>query len=103
MARLSGLRSDLPRRARVNAADRQTVRVLLRPDCHLCHDALAKIEGFRGSRGEFRLEVIDIDSDSELLRMNLERIPVVEVDGRQVSELEFDEAAFLAALDSARP
>ena len=45
--------------------------------------------------------MIDIDSDPELFRANLERIPVVEVDGQPVSELEFDEAAFLSALEPA--
>jgi len=86
----------------LTGADRSRVRILLRPDCHLCHDALAKIEEIRGGGDGFDLEVIDIDSDPELFRRNLERIPVVEVDGRPVSELEFDEGAFLLALDPAR-
>ena len=78
------------------------VRVLLRPDCHLCHLALERIDALRGTGGGFELELIDIDSDPDLFRANLERIPVVEVDGQPVSELEFDEAAFLSALDPAR-
>lgn len=81
---------------------RPQVRVLLRPDCHLCHLALERIEALGGSGGGFELEVTDIDSDPGLFRANLERIPVVEVDGRPVSELEFDEAAFLSALDPAQ-
>ena len=78
------------------------VRVLLRPDCHLCHVALERIDALSESGGGFELELIDIDSDPDLFRANLERIPVVEVDGQPVSELEFDEAAFLSALDPAQ-
>ena len=78
------------------------VRVLFRPDCHLCRVALERIDALRETGGGFELELIDIDSDPDLFRANLERIPVVEVDGQPVSELEFDEAAFLSALDPAQ-
>ncbi len=74
------------------------MRVLLRPDCHLCHVALDRIAELVDGRPAVVVEAVDIESDPELFRRNLERIPVVEVEGREVSELEFDEAAFIAAL-----
>lgn len=60
--------------------------------------ALGRIGELVAARGPVIVETVDIESDPELFRRNLERIPVVEVDGREVSELEFDEAAFIAAL-----
>jgi Glutaredoxin-like domain (DUF836). len=38
----------------------------------------------------FELEEVDIDSDDELLKRYLERIPVVELNGEVVSELWLD-------------
>ncbi len=61
-----------------------------RPECHLCDRARELILGLRGELREFELREVDIDSDHELLAAYLERIPVVEVDGRIVSELELD-------------
>jgi glutaredoxin len=61
-----------------------------RPDCHLCDEARAGLESLRADGVSFELEEVDIDSDQELLRGYLERIPVVEVDGEIVSELFLD-------------
>ena len=46
---------------------------------------------------------MDIESDERLLSAYLERIPVVEVAGSEVSELEFDADAFSAALHTVEP
>lgn len=80
---------------------RPSVTVFLRPECHLCADALARIEEILGPDGGVEgLRLVDIESTDELLASYLERIPVVEVDGVEVSELEFDERAFRGALGS---
>lgn len=52
----------------------------------------------RGYR--FELHEVDIESHELLLRRHLERIPVVEVDGVEVSELVLDRAALEARLDT---
>jgi glutaredoxin len=67
-------------------------RVVLytRPGCHLCDQAREQLLAMRDAGGDFELHEIDIDSDDALLASLLERIPVVEVDGRVVSELELD-------------
>ena len=44
---------------------------------------------------------MDIEGEDALLSRYLERIPVVEVDGVTVSELELDAAAFRAAVTTA--
>jgi glutaredoxin len=65
-----------------------------RPGCHLCDEARAAILDFGG----IELREVDIDSDERLLAAMLERIPVVEVEGTVVSELEFDRDAFSDAM-----
>jgi glutaredoxin len=64
-----------------------------RPGCHLCDDArdvlLAVGEPF---------EEVDVESDDELLKRYLERIPVVAVDGVEAFDFFVDEEALRARL-----
>jgi c-di-GMP-related signal transduction protein len=76
------------------------VVVYSRPECHLCEQALGAIVALHGEGYRFVLREVDIDSDEQLLRSHLERIPVVEVDGAVVSELVLDQAALRARLDT---
>ena len=50
----------------------------------------------------FELEEIDIETDDELHRAYLERIPVVAVDGELVSELVLDPGALRARIGTVR-
>jgi glutaredoxin len=61
-----------------------------RPGCHLCEDALAIIERVR-TRVPFVLEQRDIESDDQLFKRYLERIPVVVIGGQEAFELFVDE------------
>ena len=76
------------------------VVVYSRPGCHLCEKALAQIVALHGEGYRFELREVDIESHDLLLRRYLERIPVVEVDGIEVSELVLDAAALRARLDT---
>jgi hypothetical protein len=76
------------------------VVVYMRPDCHLCEEAIETIVRLHGEGRDFELREVDIESDELLLSRMLERIPVVEVDGQVVSELVLDEAALRARLDT---
>jgi len=76
------------------------VVVYSRPGCHLCAQALEQLVALRADGYRFELREIDIESDELLLRRLLERIPVVEVNGEQVSELVLDEASIRARLDT---
>ena len=62
------------------------------------------IVALHASGHRFELREVDIESDDELLRGYLERIPVVEVDGDVVSELILDagDARSRARLDTVR-
>jgi glutaredoxin len=77
------------------------VTLYARPDCHLCDQARAAILALREEL-RFELQEIDIESDDELLSLYLERIPVVAVDGQEVSELILDLDALRARLDTVR-
>ena len=79
-----------------------TVTLYSRPDCHLCEQARMEILQMREGGLRFDLEEIDIEIDETLLSRYLERIPVVMVDGRVVSELFLDRDALRARLDTVR-
>jgi glutaredoxin len=73
LARLFGLRS--------NRAEHLTFTLYTRKQCGCCHKALDLLER-RQSRHGFKIELVDIDSDPELVaKYNLE-VPVVAVNGR---------------------
>lgn len=81
------------------------IRFLSRPGCHLCDEALAELNGFialkvgAGELGPGTItEVVNIESDDELHRRYLERIPVIMVGDRIVSELAFEPEALESVL-----
>jgi glutaredoxin len=77
-----------------------TVVVYSRPGCHLCEEALEQIVALHEEGYRFELHEVDIESNELLLRRHLERIPVVEVDGLEVSELILDRDGLRARLDT---
>jgi glutaredoxin len=81
-------------------AKRCVVKLYTRPDCHLCDEARAGLEGLRSDGLDFELEEIDIDADDGLQRRFMERIPVIELDGEIVSELWLDADGIRARLDT---
>jgi hypothetical protein len=56
----------------------------------------------RGAGVEFEVEEIDIESDDEVFKRYLEKIPVIEVEGDLVSELGLDPDALRARLATVR-
>jgi glutaredoxin len=57
-----------------------------RPGCHLCDEARAVL-----LRVGEPFDEIDIDSDDELFKRYLERIPVVALDGEELYDFFVDE------------
>ena len=76
------------------------VVVYSRPGCHLCEEAIERIVALHERGYRFNLHEVDIESNDLLLRRYLERIPVVEVDGLEVSELILDQDGLEARLDT---
>ena len=75
----------------------RTVTLYGRPGCHLCDDARAALLRVRAHH-PFALEEIDIETDDDLLKAYLERIPVILLDGEHLADHFVDEAALTARL-----
>lgn len=76
------------------------VRLYGRPGCHLCEEAEQLLRKLTADGPEIALELVDIEADPSLHRAYLERIPVIEIDGEIVSELEPKVGALSARLDT---
>ena len=76
-----------------------TVTVYLRPGCHLCEEALAILADLRAAT-PFELETVDIESDDDLHRRYLERIPVIALDGAELYDFFVDARDLRARLDA---
>jgi len=69
-----------------------------RPDCHLCDEARVILSKLLAEAGDVEIEERNIEEDDVLLREYLERIPVIELDGRVIGELVPDPAALRLSL-----
>jgi glutaredoxin len=78
----------------------RAVTLFGRPGCHLCDDARDHLERLRATT-PFDIEEVDITSDDALHARYLERIPVIAVDGVELSDFFVDEAKTLEALSLA--
>ena len=81
--------------------DGATARLLVytRPGCHLCAEAIATLRDLQRELC-FELEELDISTDERLERTYFERIPVVTLNGEELSEYFVDEAALRERLKS---
>ncbi len=73
-----------------------------RDGCCLCDEAREVLERVR-ARQPFALVERDIDTDDDLLRAYLERIPVIAIDGVEVFELFVDESELERRLSAPPP
>ena len=64
-----------------------TVTLYTRTGCHLCEEAERVLRAEQAAT-PFRLELVDIDHDPELVRRYGVRVPVVAVDGEELFEYE---------------
>src|SRR5262249_47347559 len=72
------------RHAHVEAVHTMTTVTLYgRDGCHLCDDARAALARVQATT-PFELVEVDIESDDELHRRYLERIPVIALDGEEI-------------------
>jgi glutaredoxin len=77
------------------------ITVYSRADCHLCADAIAALRALQGELG-FSLRERDIDADEALQRAYFERIPVIALDGEELSDYFLDEPLLRERLESRR-
>ena len=62
------------------------LRLLSRPDCHLCETMRAEVDSLLGDEPR-EWEVIDIDTDPDLSRRYGTEIPVLFVNGRLFAKI----------------
>ena len=79
------------------AADEPRVRVLTRPGCHLCEQAVEVVSRVCAETGT-GWSTRDITTDTELLRRYTDEVPVTFVDGAQHDFWAVDPARLRAAL-----
>ncbi|MDH4073704.1 MAG: glutaredoxin family protein [Gammaproteobacteria bacterium] len=75
------------------------LRVYSRPGCHLCEELVEALLPM--ARGRIDVEVVDVDMHPEWQAAYGTRIPVVELDGRLISEVTLDAAVVKRAIDAA--
>ena len=76
------------------------VTLYTRPGCHLCDEAREAILALREVLPPFELSEVNIEQDDGLLARYLERIPVVALDGEELSDYFVDEVALRARLEA---
>ncbi len=75
------------------------VTVYSRAGCHLCDEAIATLRRLQPELG-FDLAERDIDADEALQRAYFERVPVIALDGEELSDFFVDETALRERLES---
>jgi hypothetical protein len=75
----------------------RTVTLYGRSGCHLCDDARYVLRQIQASR-PFVLREVDIETDDELFKRYLERIPVIALDGEELWDHFVDEEALTRKL-----
>ena len=87
-----------------NPANQQPALIVYsREGCHLCQDMIHALQSMQ-EQGVFEFEVVDIDSDHQLVSRYGERIPVLLAikDGPEICHYHLDQAALDAYLSKIR-
>ncbi len=65
-----------------------------RKGCHLCEEAKAEIDRLR-AQADFRLEIVDIESNEELRNKFNDEVPVIFINGRKAFKYRVEPGRFL--------
>lgn len=87
-----------PAVAAADAVGHEGLTLIGREDCGLCDEMLAAVERLRATRPLPPLRKLDVDADAELRRRYGLHVPVLLLDGVEVSRHHFDEAELLRLL-----
>ncbi len=77
------------------------ITVYSKPDCHLCEEAMEVLRRLQRELS-FELAELDITEDEQLHRAYFERIPVIALDGEELSEYFVKEPLVRERLESRR-
>jgi glutaredoxin len=97
----SGLKMTRKRHVQVlgssRPAERHTVTLITRADCHLCEDAERVLRGLAGELG-FDYYELDVDADAARKAEYSDRVPVILIDGREHGYWRVETARFRTAI-----
>ena len=77
------------------------VTIYSRENCHLCDVALEALKSVEAELN-FKIEKIDIDKDSDLVRKYGEEVPVIHIDGKHHDMFRVDLDRFRSSLEKHR-
>jgi glutaredoxin len=77
------------------------ITIYSRQGCHLCDDAFNTLESMRKELN-FKIEVIDIDQDAELIKLYSDQVPVIHIDGQHHDFYKVDPTRFRSSLERHR-
>jgi hypothetical protein len=78
---------------------RLALTLFSRPGCHLCEIMLEQLQPFL-EKYPLELQLVDIDSDDELLRRYALKIPVLALEGETLCQYQLDPEVLSQALKS---
>ncbi|MEM6998844.1 MAG: glutaredoxin family protein [Pseudomonadota bacterium] len=70
-----------------------------RPDCHLCDDMINALQEWR-QRYNFKIKVINIDTNSELTKRYAARIPLLAIADKEICNYYLDEKLLVSYLEN---
>ena len=77
------------------------ITIYSRQGCHLCDDAFNTVESMREEL-KFEIEVINIDEDTELVKLYSDQVPVIHIDGTHHDFYKVDSTRFRSSLEKHR-
>jgi glutaredoxin len=80
---------------------RMRLTLYLRRDCHLCAEMHADLERVREQHG-FSLELVDIDTDSDLVQRYGHKVPVLVADDYEICHYFLDHPQLVEYLEGRR-
>jgi glutaredoxin len=78
-----------------------TVTIYSRLGCHLCDDAHNVLESMHEELN-FKIEIINIDEDAELIKLYSDQVPVIHIDGLHHDFYKVDPVRFKSSLEKHR-
>jgi len=78
-----------------------TITIYSRQGCHLCDDAENVLESLREEL-DFKIKIIDIDKDADLVKLYSDQVPVIHIDGIHHDFYKVDPLRFRSSLEKHR-
>jgi len=78
-----------------------SITIYSRHGCHLCDDAFNILESMREELN-FGINVVNIDEDTELVKLYSDQVPVIHIDGIHHDFYKVDPTRFRSSLEKHR-